>query len=124
VAGMALAGTPTPDLPRIAFMVLDVLPFVLAVQAGSLLAGVALHRRPPGTAILAGALAASFLLQIVASLDDSVEWLGWFSPYALWVRGDPFEYRPSLAYLAVCVVIIAVCLPLAARTWKRKDLTG
>jgi hypothetical protein len=92
------------------------------VQAGSLLAGAALHRRPPGVAILSAALATSFLLQIVASLDESVEWLRWFSPYALWVNGDAFHYQPDLGYLVASVILIAACVPLAARVWVRKDL--
>ncbi len=102
----------------------QVLPFVLAVQAGAILAGAALHRRPPGTAILAATLAALFLLQIVGSLDESVEWVLWFSPYAMWVRGDPFHYQPDPWYLIVSWAIIAGCLPLASRIWQRKDLKG
>jgi hypothetical protein len=124
VAGMAAAGTSAGDLARIAFMVVEVLPFVLAVQAGALWAGAGLHRRSPGVAILSAALATAFLVQIVASLDASVEWLRWFSPYALWVQGEPFEYRPSLWYLLACTALVALSLPMAARVWLRKDLKG
>jgi putative exporter of polyketide antibiotics len=124
VAGMAIAGTSPGDLARIAFMVAETLPFVLAVHAGAVFAGAALHRRPPGTAILAGSLAASFLVQIVGSLDESMEWLLWFSPYAMWVRGDPFQYQPDIWYLIVSVLLVAGFLPFAARIWGRKDLKG
>jgi ABC-2 type transport system permease protein len=124
VAGMAVAGTPSSALPRIAFMVFEVAPFVLAVQAAALWAGAGLHRRNPGVAILTCALAAAFLLQVVGSLDDSVHWVRWFSPYALWVEGDPFQFRSNPWYLAVSGVLVAVSLPLAARVWLRKDLKG
>lgn len=124
LAGMALAGVDPAVLPRLAFMMVELLPFVLAAHAGAILAGAALHRRPPGVAILASALGAAFLLQIVAGLSPSVDWLGWFSPYALWSRGDAYEYRSNPWYLLVCAGIIAVCLPLATRVWRRKDLTG
>lgn len=124
VAGMAAVGVAAEDLPRIAFMVLDVLPFVLAVQAGALWAGAALHRRSPGITILTAILATSFLLQIVGSLDDSVAWVRWLSPYALWVQGDPFEFRPDPMYLVVSVSVIAVGLTVAARYWIHKDLKG
>lgn len=124
LSGMAIAGVDPTVLPRLAFMMVEILPLVLAVHAGALLAGAALHRRPPGVAILASALGAAFLLQIVAGLDPSVEWLGWFSPYALWSSGDAYEYRSNPWYLLVCAVIVAVCLPLAARVWGRKDLKG
>jgi putative exporter of polyketide antibiotics len=124
LSGMALAGVDPAVLPRLAFMMVEILPFVLAVHAGAILAGAALHRRPPGVAILASALGAAFLLQIVAGLDPSLDWLGWFSPYALWSSGDAYEYRSNPWYLLVCACIIAVCLPLAGRVWGRKDLTG
>jgi putative exporter of polyketide antibiotics len=124
VAGMAAAGVPLQDLPRIAFMVLEVLPFALAVQAGALWAGAGLHRRPPGVAILSAALATAFLLQIVGSLAASVEWLRWFSPYALWVQGEPYRYDSNPWYLVACALLIAGCLPLAARVWLRKDFRG
>jgi putative exporter of polyketide antibiotics len=124
VAGMAVAGTSGGDLARIAFMVVEMLPFILAVHAGALLAGAGLHRRPPGLAILASALAAAFLLQIVGSLDASVHWLLWLSPYALWVEGDPFNLQPNPWYLVVSWAIIAGCLPFASRIWQRKDLKG
>lgn len=124
VVGMALAGV-TPDaLARIAFMVVEVLPFVLAVHAGALLAGAALHRRPPGLALLAALLATSFLMHVVGSLSDTMAWLRWLSLYSLWVDGDPFEYRSNPWYLAIAGGIVAVCLPLASRLWVRKDLTG
>lgn len=124
VVGMAAAGVRGEDLLRIAYMVVEVLPFALAVQAGALLAGAALHRRPPGIAILSVALAAAFLLQIVGSLDPSVEWLRWFSPYALWVQGDPFAYRTNPWYLLSVALVVGACLPLAVRAWLRKDLKG
>lgn len=124
VAGMGLAGAPASSLPRLAFMVAETLPFALAVQAGAALAGAALHRRPPGLAILSGVLAAAFLIQIVGSLDPSVEWLRWFSPYALWAQGDPYEYAPNPWYLVACWAITVVCLPVASRIWQRKDLKG
>jgi ABC-2 type transport system permease protein len=124
VAGMAAAGVSGDDLPRIAFMVLDVLPFVLAVQAGSLWAGAALHRRSPGITILIVILATSFLLQIVGSLDESMAWVRWLSPYALWVQGDPFNFRPEPSYLVIAAAAIAVSLTVAARIWSHKDLKG
>lgn len=122
MAGMAAAGVAAADLPRIAYMLADVLPFVLAVQAGSLWAGAALHRRSPGIAILTCAMAAAFLLHIVGSLSESVVWLRWLSPYSLWVQGDPFAYRSDPGYLVVCSAFIAVGLSVAAFTWSRKDL--
>ncbi|MFA5943365.1 MAG: hypothetical protein WC876_02745 [Candidatus Thermoplasmatota archaeon] len=124
VVGMAAAGTPPSALPRLVFMVVETLPFILAVHAGAMLAGAALHRRPPGTAILSAALAASFLLQIVGSLDESVEWVLWFSPYAMWTRGDAFNFSPDPWYLVVCWAIVAGCLPSASRIWQRKDFKG
>lgn len=124
VAGMAAAGVRGETLLRIAYMVVEVLPFALAVHAGAMLAGAALHRRPPGLAILSAALALAFLLQIVGSLDDSVSWLRWFSPYALWMKGEPFEYRTDPWYMASVVLIVGACLPLALRAWLRKDLKG
>lgn len=122
VIGMAASGMGAGVLGRIAFMVAETLPFALAVHAGALLVGVAFHRRAPGTAILASLLGAAFLLHIVSSLADDLAWLRWFSPYALWLRGDPYEYRSSGAYLAVSALLVAVCLPVAARIWDRKDI--
>lgn len=124
VLGMAAAGVRGETLLRIAYMVVEVLPFALAVQAGALLAGVGLHRRSPALGILTAVLAVSFLLQIVGSLDASVAWLRWLSPYALWVKGEPFEYDTDLGYLLAVVLIVGVCLPLAHRQWLRKDLKG
>ena len=122
VAGMAAAGVPHSALPRIAFMVVETLPFLLAVQAGALLAGAALHRRPPGTAIVASVLAAWFLLQIVGNLDGSLHWLRPFSPYALWVEGDAFHFRSNAGYLAESILLLGLGLCFAARSWQRKDL--
>lgn len=124
VLGMAAAGVQGDALPRIAYMVVEVLPFAFAVQAGGLLAGAGLHRRSPGIAIVSAALALAFLLQIVGSLGPDLEWLRWFSPYALWLQGEPYEYRTSGWYLLACGAIVAVCLPVAAAVWKRKDLKG
>ncbi len=121
---MALAGTPLDVLPRLGYMVAEVLPFLLAVQAGALLAGAGLHRRPPGVAILSAALAAAFLLQIVAGLDDSVECLSWFSPYARWAQGDAYNFQSDAAYMAYNAGIVALCLPLARMVWLRKDFKG
>ncbi|MEA3137624.1 MAG: beta-exotoxin transport system permease protein [Thermoplasmata archaeon] len=122
VAGMAAAGVDGGDLPRIAFMLLDVLPFVLAVQASALWVGVALHRRTPGIAILTASLAAVFLMHIVGSLDESLQWLRWLSPYSLWVQGNPFGYDSDVGYLVVCGAFVVVGLFVAAFTWDRKDL--
>lgn len=124
VLGMAAAGVRGETLLRIAYMVVEVLPFALGVQAAALLAGVGLHRRSPALAIMTGALAAAFLLQVVGSLDASVAWLRWFSPYALWVKGEPFAYRTDIGYLLSVVLLLGVCLPLAHRQWLRKDLKG
>lgn len=122
MAGMAAAGVDGADLPRIGFMLADVLPFVLAVQASSLWAGAALHRRTPGIAILTSALAAMFLMHIVGSLDESLQWLRWLSPYSLWVQGDPFAYDSDAGYLVVCAAYVVVGLIAAAVKWERKDL--
>lgn len=122
IAGLAMAGMGTKVLWRIAFMVAEVLPFALAVQAAALLAGTAFHRRPPAMAIMGGVLAAMFLLQIVSALTDGLAWLRWFSPYALWMEGSPYELRSNPWYLASTALIVAVCLPLAMRQWLRKDL--
>lgn len=124
VVGMALAGVPGEVLGRIAFMVAEVLPFLLAVQAGSLLAGAAFHRRPPATALISSVLALFFLLQIVGNLDDSLHWLRVFSPYALWVQGDAFQFRSDPGYLAESVLLFGLGLCLGSRAWLRKDLKG
>lgn len=124
VAGMAIAGVHGFALVRLLYMVVEVLPFVLAVHAGSILAGAALHRRGPGIGIVAGVLAAWFLLQVVGSLSDATEWLLWLSPYSLWLRGDPYEFRTDAWYLAACLAIVVVCLWFARRSWDRKDLLG
>ena len=122
MVGMAMAGVDGSDLPRIAFMLLDVLPFVLAVQASALWAGAALHRRSPGITILASALATAFLMHVVGSLDGSLQWLRWLSPYSLWVQGDPFGYDSDAGYLVVCTAYVVVGLSVAAFTFARKDL--
>jgi len=122
VSGMAVAGVAAGDLPRLAFMVAEVLPFLLGVHGGALLAGAALHRRPPGTAIVASALAAFFLLQIVGNLDASLHWLRAFSPYAMWVQGDAFHFRSDWGYLAESGGLLVVGVALAAWRWRRKDL--
>jgi ABC-type transport system involved in multi-copper enzyme maturation permease subunit len=124
ITGMAAAGVEGADLPRIGFMLVDILPFVLAVHASALWAGAALHRRTPGIAILTSALAAMFLMHIVGSLDDSLEWVRWLSPYSLWVQGDPFEYDSDAGYLVVCGAYIVVGLFVSSFTWMRKDLKG
>lgn len=124
VVGMAFAGVRGGDLGRVAYMVVEALPFALAVHAGAILAGAALHRRGPGLAIVSAALALAFLLQIVGSLSDGLGWLRWLSPYALWLRGDPFNLVTSGWYLLACTAIAGVCLPLAHAAWMRKDLTG
>lgn len=124
VVGMAMAGTPGDALPRIAFMVVDLVPLVLAIHASALWAGAALHRRSPGVAILTSALAAAFLLQLVGSLDDSVGWVRLLSPYGLWMLGEPFEYRVAAGYLIVCAAFVVVGLTAASSKWKRKDLKG
>lgn len=124
IGGMVLAGMDVGLVPRLAYMVVEVLPFALAVHAGALLAGAGLHRRPPGTAILASALATMFLLQVVAGLDGSVDWLHWFSPYALWARGDAFAFDSNPWYFVYTAALVALCLPLAHRVWRDKDLTG
>jgi hypothetical protein len=124
MVGMAAAGVDGADLPRIAFMLVDILPFVLAVQAGALWAGAALHRRTPGIAILTSALAAGFLMHVVGSLDESLQWLRWLSPYSLWVQGNPFEYDSDAGYLVVSFAYIAVGLFVASFTWNRKDFKG
>jgi len=124
MAGMAVAGVDGADLPRIGFMLVDVLPFVLAVHASALWAGAALHRRTPGITILASALAAMFLMHIVGSLDESVEWVRWLSPYSLWVQGNPYEYDSDAGYLIVCAAYVVVGLFVSSFTWMRKDLKG
>ena len=124
MAGMAAAGMGTGVLLRIGYMVAEVLPFCLAVQAGALLAGACFHRRPPASAILASTLAALFLLQILSSLSPTFAWLRWFSPYALWMLGEPYSYDTSGWYLLSTGLVVAVCLPLAVRIWLRKDLKG
>lgn len=124
VLGMALAGVDGFALVRLLYMVLEVLPFALAAHAIGILAGAALHRRGPGIGIAAAVLAAWFLLQVVGSLADSTEWLLWLSPYSLWLRGDPYRFHTDLAYVAVCMALVAACLALAHRAWLRKDLLG
>ena len=124
VVGMAIAGVQGWDLARVFYMLAETLPFGLLLHAGATLAGAALHRRGPGIAVAAGVLAAFFLLQIVASLGEAVAWLRWFSPYALWLRGDPFAFRTDGVYVAVCLVAGALCLWLADMAWARKDLKG
>lgn len=124
VVGMALAGVAAADLPRLFYMAVETLPFALMVHAGATLAGAVLHRRGPGIAASGGVLAALFLLQVVASLGPGVAWLRWLTPYALWLRGDPFAFQTDGGYLAACALVVAVCLPLAASAWLRKDLKG
>lgn len=124
IGGMALAGLEAAEVPRLAAMAVEVLPFALAAQAGALWAGAALHRRAPGAAILASALAAAYLIQVVSGLDGSLEWLSWLSPYARWARGEVSPYRPDLGYLLWCAGLVALCVPMAFRAWRRKDLTG
>jgi putative exporter of polyketide antibiotics len=122
VLGMAIAGVPDGTLPRIAFMVAEALPFLLGVHAVALLAGAGLHRRPPGTAILAAMLAGFFLVQIVGNLDAPLHWLRAFSPYALLVEGDAFRFRSNPGYLAESVLMLVAGVAFAARAWRRKDL--
>jgi ABC-2 type transport system permease protein len=124
VSGMALAGTPADDLPRIAFMVLDLVPLVLAIHASALWAGAALHRRSPGVAIMTAALAAAFLMQVVGSLDDAVGWVRLLSPYGLWMQGEPFDYRMAAGYVVVCAAFVVVGLAAASTKWNGKDLKG
>ena len=91
--------------------------------AVGILLGCAMKQYKRASAVAVSLLLGTYFLSIISELSEHLEFLKYFSPFAYFDPGILLrESRIDLAYVALAVGIIAVCLVGAYLTYSKRDL--
>lgn len=95
----------------------------LVFLAVGLLLGCGMKRYKLSASTAVGIILVTYFLSVIASLQQDLEWLKWFTPFK-WF--DSFallnDGHLGLSYLVLALGVIVVCVAAAYLTYQRRDL--
>ncbi len=115
-----------PDQAFYSYLALQMQAFFiieLVFLAVGLLLGCAMKQYKLSASTAVGIILVTYFLSVIAGLQNSLEWLRWFSPFkwfdaqALLING-----HMTVSYLLLSLGVIVVCLAVAYYTYQRRDL--
>jgi ABC-2 type transport system permease protein len=95
----------------------------LIFLALGLLLGCALKQYRRAGSVGVAIILAAYFISIITSLQQSLDWMKWFTPFKYYDAADLFRSgRMDTTYLALSAVIIVVSLAAAYWIYNRRDL--
>jgi len=95
----------------------------LVFLAIGLLLGCAMKQYKLSASTAVGVILVTYFLSVIASMQKSLEWLKWFSPFK-WFDAQTLltEGRMATTYLLLSLGVIVVSIVVAYITYQRRDL--
>lgn len=125
VAVLALAREPVDldvGIGGLASATLGSVLFAVGHGTLAILAGALSGRKGVATGVGWGVALAGYLANILANLDDSLDWLGWFSPLSWATSDSPITGTVPASYLSLTAASL-VLLVTTLVVFERHDLT-